>query len=228
MNIWGNIRVSWAVGAAGVAASWARLVTRYKELVALAAVAAEALAWLLIHQVLAARLGRLGELNWLVGVIPVGDDGRILLLLLQERRAALAGGLLLGIATLGRVARALLAADVLAAGALLGGAKVGVALVAGAVDAHADGLVDAQRIALGRVPLADRDFDAKTLAEAPCALLVQLQAGHLCGVRVVVGGLLALIGRSGGGTCCGFGVGCCWDCRRCRFCGWLCDRRTSC
>lgn len=171
-------RIARTVGAADVLAARAGLVARDKELVALAAVAAQALARLLVDEVLAAVLGRDTQNNGLARGVPVGDDGSVRLLLLEDLGAAFAAGNLLGLGALGRVPRALLAAHMLALGAFLGRAELGVALVAHAVDAHADGLVDPQGIALDRVPFAGLDFEAEPFAELAGTLFMQLHAWH--------------------------------------------------
>lgn len=194
----GNVRVARTVRAADMAAASAILAAAGKQGVALVAGPADTLARLLVDQVLAARLGGLGQLevNLLVDA-PVGHDGRVRGLLLSLGGATLAAGLLLLLGPLGRVASALLAAGVRAAGALLGYAERSIAQVAVAAHAHADGLLGAESGALGRPPLAGGDREAETLAEQLGALLEELAPGDPGDAlgELVVG----LLGGSGSG-----------------------------
>lgn len=182
-----------------MAAASASLAAAGKQGVTLVAVPADTLARLLVDQVLAARLGGLGQLevDLLVGA-PVGHDGRVRGLLLGLGGAALAAGLLLLLGPLGRVASALLAAGVRAVGALLGYAERGVAQVAVAAHAHADGLLGAESGALGGPPLAGGDLEAEPLAEQLGALLEELAPGDPGDAlgELVVG----LLGGSGSGS----------------------------
>lgn len=110
------------------------------------------LANLLINQLLPARLPRPPQHDLLPRVqVPIRHDDGILLVLHEHRGPSLPRRDLLGLGPLLRVALALLAEVVPALGALLGGAEEYVALVALAVHAHADRLLDAQHVALKRV-----------------------------------------------------------------------------
>ena len=161
------------------------------------AVPADTLARLLVDQVLAARLGRLGQLEVdLLVSAPVGHDGGVRGLLLGLGGATLAAGLLLLLGPLGRVASALLAADVRAVGAFLGYAEGGIAQVAVAAYAHADGLLGAESGALGGPPLAGGDLEAEPLAEQLGALLEELAPGD---PGDALGELLVGLGGSGSG-----------------------------
>ena len=140
---------------------------------------------LLVDQILSTRLaGLLEDKLPVVEILEVvvGHDGLVLLIRLHQRGPPLAAGYDLGLGALGRVARALCAADVAAAGALLCCAESRATLVAGAADAHADGLVDAQDgVAVGSggglLPLSRLDLEAEALAEPLGALLEELRLG---------------------------------------------------
>lgn len=161
------------------------------------AVPADTLTRLLVDQVLAVRLGRLGQLEvgFLVGT-PVRHNGGVRGLLLGLGGAALAAGLLLLLGPLGRVASALLAADVRAAGAFLGYAECGIAQVTVAAHAHADGLLGAESGALGGPPLAGGDLEAEPLAKQLGALLEELAPGD---PGDALGELVVGLGGSGSG-----------------------------
>jgi len=148
-----------------VLAPAASLVAGREEFLALATIPPNPLARLLMHQVLTSLLARAGQDHLLLREVPVRDDGLVLGALLEQGGPLPAALLPLGLGALGRAALALLAARVLAARALLGEAEGVAALVALAVDAHADRLLDAQGVALGRVPLARLDLQAVALAE---------------------------------------------------------------
>ena len=145
---------------------------------ALAAASSNALPGFLVDEVLAARLARLLQLNVLLGRVPVGDDGWVLGTFLEEGCTAFPALLLLRLGALGWRAWALFAADMLAVGALPGETKESVAVVALAVHPHADGLLDAEGIALGRIPLGWLDLEAEALAEFLGALLEELRSGY--------------------------------------------------
>ena len=149
-----------------------------------------------MHQILPALPARTSQDDLLARQVPVGNDGRVLGALLVHGGPLLAALELLGLGALGRLALALLAARVLAAGALLDQAEVVAALVALAVDAHADGLLHAERMALGRMPLARRDVDAEPLAELFGPLLIDLASRHS---DSTIGRLWSSLGRFEGG-----------------------------
>lgn len=189
-----DIRVPGTVGAADVLAAVARLGAGEEDL-ALAAVPADALPGLPVVEVLAAGLGGPLEHDGLGGRVPVGDDGGLLGALLDDGRALLAALLLLGLGALRGHARALLAARVLALGALLAQAERGAAEVALAVHAHPDGLLHAEGVALGRVPLAGLQLQAVHLAELLRTLGKELGPRDLGGLN----GRRDLGGGGGGG-----------------------------
>ena len=174
-----NLRVARTVGATVVLATGAALLRSMEQRRALAASPAHSLTGLLVDQILTARLARPREGDLLVRQVPVGDDGGVLGALLLHGGPLLAALGPLGLGALGRAALAFLAAVVLAVGALLGEPEVVAAFVALAVNPHPDGLLDAQRMALGRMPLARRDLDAKPLAELLGPLLEDLSPRDL-------------------------------------------------
>lgn len=108
----------------------------------------------LVLEILTSRLGRSRKNNLLRLRIPVDNDGRIILALLDDGGPLLAALLPLGLGTLGRYPRALLATRVLALVALLAETKRSVADMALPVYTHSDGLLYAEDIALAQVPFA--------------------------------------------------------------------------
>lgn len=161
--------------------------------VALVAGAADALTGVLVDQ-LAARLGLEREHLLLLGLD--GLHGGIGLLLLLGRC------LLLG------VAGAFLAALVLAIGADLVNAVRGSAVVAGAVDAHADGLLDAldaDGLGGGGDPFVRLEGEAVFGEESAGSLLlksaaVQFLGNDGLGVGLIHGDLRSGLGGRGSGT----------------------------
>ena len=116
------------------------------------------LARLLVNEVRTARLAGLGQRRVLLAVIAVvGDDGRVLLVGLDQGSTPLAAGNLLGLGALGRIALVLGRAT---AGAFLCGTEGGAAGSAGAMHTHADGFLDTESGTLGGVPLALLDLEA--------------------------------------------------------------------
>ena len=168
------------------------LVARGIERFTLAASPSHSQARFLVDQVLATLLRRAAEHHLLPGRVPIGDDGLVLGSLLQDGGPPAAALFLLGLGLLGRASLALLAAGVLAAGTFFGGAEGVAALVALAVNAHADGLLDAEGVALGGIPLAGLDLQAEAFTELLGAVLIDLGPGYLGRLRDkfgVLGGL---------------------------------------
>lgn len=206
-----------------MAALGACLAASSEERLALVASSPDPLARLLVNEILSSGLAGALEDNvfCILGVVRVvGNDGCVLLLSLENGGPLLPAGDALGLGSLGRVADALGATNVLAARALFGGSKGSIALVAGSVDAHANGLLDAESSALSRDPLALLDLETESLAQLPGALFEELGSGNpgdalevlvlaLRGLLLggILGGLLGgggsssgrLLGRSGGG-----------------------------
>lgn len=145
------------------------------------------LAWLLVDEVLSARLAGSGEGDVLALPFVVGYEGSVLLVGLDDGRSLLAAGNELGLGPLRGVAWALGAADVLAAGALLCGRKGGLAAVAGSTNAHADGLVHTENGLVGvrgnGVPVRGLDVEAIQLPEPLGAFLEHLRPVDLCDSR---------------------------------------------
>lgn len=156
-----------------------------EHVVALVAGATDALARVLVDQ-LAARLGFQGE--------------ELLLLRLDLGGGGIGLGLLFGRRLLLGVAGALLAALVLAVGADLVGAVCGAAVVAGAVHAHADGLLNplhADGLLRGGDPFVRLQGQAVLGEEGAGSLLLESAAVQLLvddglGIGLTTGG-----GRSG-------------------------------
>ena len=160
---------------------------------ALAAASSNALPGFLVDEVLTARPARLLELHVPLGRVPVGEDGCVLGTFLEEDSTAFPALLLLRLGALGWHAWALLAADMLAVGALPGETKESIAVVALAVNPHADGLLDTEGIALGRVPLGWLDLQAEALAELLGALLEELRSWYQGGLHYRLLCRLALV-----------------------------------
>lgn len=131
-----NLRVSWAVGTADVAAVGTLLASRREQSRTFVAGTANALSWLLEDEILATLSGWLGDL-----ALGVGLDG-------DSRWSRSSGGssgstsLLLALVLLWWRPWALLAAPVLALEADLLSTKLLLALVAGAVNTKSDLLLD--------------------------------------------------------------------------------------
>ena len=181
-----NLRIPRAVRAANVLAILASLDTRSVKGLALATCPAHTLARLLVNQILTSGLGGTSENEILLALlgVPVGDDGGVLGTLLDDLSALLPALLPFGLGLLGRRARALLAPRVLALGALLGSSERGVALVALAVDAHLDGLLNTESMTLSRVPLAGLQLQTIELTELLGTLLIHLRAGDRLNIGV--------------------------------------------
>jgi hypothetical protein len=162
-----DVRIARTVHATHVLTARTDLVPRDEQRRALVAIPAHSLHGFLAHQRLAAglRVGlgeeeRLAQAEVAVGLNGTGDGD----VLGGLAFALLAGGLLRG------VARAGLAADMVALDADLVGAKGGGADVTGAVDAHADGLLDAQGFLLGADDGEGIDGDLEAFGQLACAL----------------------------------------------------------
>lgn len=134
-----------------------------------------------MDEILASGLRRPAEDNLLLRQIPVGNDGSVLLTLLENRSPLLAALFLLGLGALRRDTGACLALGVLALGALLPEPERGVAEMALAVDAHADGFLNTKSMALGFMPLAGLQFQSIKLAKLLSTFLEDLSSRDLCG-----------------------------------------------
>ena len=168
-----------------MSASRALLDSSREQLRALAARSSDSLSGFLINQVLATCLGRPPEDNLLRRRIVINGDGRVLGALLEDGRPSLAARNLLGFSPLGRVARALLAADVLAirVGTLPRRSEGGIAVVTDPVNAHADWLLNSQSLALGRMPFTWLNLQAVPLGQLPCPLLMNLEPRDLLSLK---------------------------------------------
>jgi hypothetical protein len=182
------------------------LVTGEEEGLAFVAGSSDALTGLLVNQILTTCLARPGKNNLLllecVGVI--GDDGRILLVGLDNGGSLLTAGDNLGLGALGRVSGALGATGMLAVGTFLGRSKGSIASVAGSSNAHADRLVHAKNGVVGRsrLQLGKLDVEAVTLTQLLGTLLKQLVAGKLGNAlhALVLGASLIGLGDLGHGS----------------------------
>jgi hypothetical protein len=150
-----------------------------EQALALTARPANALPGLPVVQILTTRLGRPLEDHLLWSRVPVGDDWGRLGSLLEDGSPLLAAFLSLGLGALRRDTGALLAARVLAARAFAAQAKRGVAKMALPVHTHSDGLLYAESMALGRVPLARLQLEAVQLAKFLCSFREDLRPRNL-------------------------------------------------
>jgi hypothetical protein len=169
-----------------------------EKLLTLAAGASDSLSGLLVNEVLASCLGRLRENNLLLREIPIGDDGWVLRSLLENGGPFLAALFSLGLSSRRGHARALLATRVLALRALLSEPERCAAVMALAVHTHLDGFLNAQHMALGRIPFARLEFDAIELAEFLRTLRKNLRPRNLLGFHSVC--LLACFGGRSAAT----------------------------
>ena len=181
-----NLRIARAVGTAAVAAALANLDARAEQGVALTAGPPDTLTRLPVDEVLTTRLRRALEDRLFVLLrIPLDNEGLVLLL---ESSAFSAACLLLGLGPLRWNPGTLLAAVVLALAALLVGAEGSIALVALPMDTHLDGLLNAQDVAIRRVPLAGLHIEPMNLGQLLSTLGVDLSARDLHSVRIGLGG----------------------------------------
>lgn len=148
-----------------------------------------------MDQVLPTMLARSSQGDVLARQVPVGDNRGVLGALFLQGSPLLAAFSLLRLGSLGRTALAFLAARMLAVGALLGQPEAVATLMALAVNPHPDGLLDTERMALGRMPLAGRDLDAESLAELFSPLLKDLGSRNPNGTVGCLGCLSSLSGR---------------------------------
>jgi hypothetical protein len=150
LNQGNDIRVSGTVSAADVTATTTSLRASDEHRLALVASSPHTLTGLAVNKVLSTSLAWSGKDQALLRtIVPVRDDGSILLVGLDDRSTALPGGGKLGLCSLGWVTDTLGAANVLAVGALLGVGKGGAALVASTANAHPDRFVHAKDSLVG-------------------------------------------------------------------------------
>lgn len=141
-------------------AAWALLDASGEQFRTVAARSSDSLSRFLVNQVLTPCLSRPSKYDLLRRRVVINGDRRILGALLEDGSPSLAARNLLGLGSLGRVARALFAADVLAVRvrALPRRSEGGTAIVADPVDTHANRLLNSQSLTLGRMPFARLDL----------------------------------------------------------------------
>lgn len=112
-------------------------------------------------------------------IVPVRDNGSILLVGLDDGSTTLTRGSKLGFGALGRVTDTLGAADVLAVRAFLGVSECGAALVASTANTHADRLIHAKNslVRRGGLPLGGGELEPESFSELLSALLEELILG---------------------------------------------------
>jgi hypothetical protein len=180
LDMQADLRVARTVSTANMRAILALLASRHEERATFMAGPPDALSWLLVDKILAARLARTLQNIIILGVEPVvGGDGRVLSLGSQGRSPPLTAGQLLGVSSLSWITAALGATCMLAARAVLGRSEGCIALVARSVDSHADRLLHSKSVSLGRMPFALLDLQPEPLAQLPSSLLKQLSLGDL-------------------------------------------------
>lgn len=173
-------RISGTICAADMSAVGAELGSRGEEGTALVAVPTHTLTGLLVDKILSAALRWDPELRCLSIIVSIIDGNRrVLFEFLGLGGSSLAACLFLGLGPLGRITRALLAADVLTVGTFLGYTESSVAKVAVASYSHSDRLLDTKGIAFSGIPVTGVELKSESLTELLSALLVQLTSRNL-------------------------------------------------
>lgn len=175
-----HLRISGTICAADMSAVGAELGSRGEEGTALVTVPTHTLTGLLVDKILSATLRWDPELRCLSIIMTIIDGNRrVLFKFLGLGGSSLATCLFLGLGPLGRITRALLAADMLTVGTFLGYTESSVAKVAVASYSHSDRLLDTKGISFSGIPVTGVELKSESLTELLGALFVQLTSRNL-------------------------------------------------